>query len=181
MTWIFSRKLLNIIYIYIGSVLSFLLCLPLVINFLQAVSENGSCHPDLSICFRAFSSTFLFTFPKLWASFCPFLITKTWLYLHLSLQPVHRFAHYTCLPYHLKRLSYDYRLLSKMLPLVIAVYILWIKMCRHEDPKATERVPIKYRRYALALMHQFKIIEVKLKFQDYLYALVTRNWEQSVK
>ena len=40
---------------------------------------------------------------------------------------------------------------------------------------AAERVPIKCGGYSLVLMHQLKLIEVKLNFPDYLYALVFRN------
>ena len=127
------------------------------------------------------ASTFPFTFLKHWASFCPFLITRTWLYLHLSLQPVHRFAHYACLPYHLKDLSMIVACFQKYFLLVIALYIFsCIKIRRREGPMATERVPIKCWGYSLVLMHQLKVIEVKLKFQDYLYALEPRNWEESM-
>ena len=68
-------------------------------------------------------STFPFTFLKHWASFCPLLITRTWLYQHLSLQPVHRFSHYTCLPYHLKDLAMIIACFKKHFLLIIAVYI----------------------------------------------------------
>lgn len=128
--------------------------------------------PDLGICFRAFISTFPFTFLKLWASFCLFLITRTWLYLHLSLQPVHRFAHCTCLPYHLEDLAMDTDCFQTCFLLFIVLYIFSdIKTRRCEHPTATERVHIKYWGYGLVLMHQFNVMKEKLKPEDYCYAL----------
>lgn len=110
-------------------------------------------------------NTFPFTFLKHWASFCPFLITRTWLYQHLSLQPVHRFSHYTCLPYHLKDLTMIIACFQKHFLLIIAVYIfLCIKNMQIWGPYGNRKSAHKMLRIQSSINAPTQVNRGKAKF-----------------